>query len=56
MAQETHSKHPEDIFVWPDESWCHRFDLLSQLGMSDDYIVLYVGTQQYEAFFEDIDF
>ena len=52
----TRQPDPEDIFVWPDHAYCHRYELeeFSQ-GKSDDYEVLYWGTPQYEAFINAAD-
>lgn len=30
----------EDVLVWPDETWCYRYELSEMNHMSDDYMVL----------------
>lgn len=30
----------EDIFVWPDGTWCYRYEAPQYQHMSDDYIVV----------------
>jgi hypothetical protein len=41
----------EDIILWPDTSWCYRYELSEfSSGKSDDYSVIYVGTSAYNQF------
>ena len=42
----------EDIFVWPDGSWCFRYELSEFQHKSDDRQTLYFGTPEWENFFE----
>lgn len=41
----------EDVMLWPDDSWCFRYELEEFLkGKSDDYETLYIGTLTYQSF------
>lgn len=40
----------EDVFVWPDGTWCYRHEASEFSHMSDDYYVLYMGTQEWQDF------
>jgi hypothetical protein len=40
----------EDIIVWPCGTWCYREELSQMNHMSDDYIVLWYGSAEYNAF------
>jgi len=42
----------DDILVWPDGTWCYRYELREYAHMSDDYTVLSFGTPEYEIFQE----
>ena len=39
--------HPEDVFLWPDGTWCYREDSYQYSYMSDDYEVLKVDTPEW---------
>lgn len=42
----------EDIIVWVDPStWCYRYELQEMQHCSDDYSVLYFGTDAYADYF-----
>ena len=46
----------DDIFVWPDGTWCYRIERDDYLHMSDDlnsqnYSVVFFGTREYDEFF-----
>lgn len=41
----------EDVFVWPDGSWCYREDAHGEFSWkSDDYYVIYFDTQEWQNF------
>lgn len=40
---------PDDVILWPDDTWCYRHELAEFNHKSDDYEVLAVGTPAYEA-------
>jgi hypothetical protein len=42
----------EDVFVWPDDTWCYRYERYEMQFKSDDYIVLKFGSIEYDNFFE----
>lgn len=37
----------EDLIVWPDDTWCYRYELYDFKHKSDDYKVLYFETDEY---------
>lgn len=37
----------EDVFLWPDGSWCYREEVEEYSHKSDDYKVLYFGTDEW---------
>lgn len=41
---------PEDIVVWPDDTWCYRHDLPTMNHMSDDYEVISISTTEAQDF------
>ena len=43
------SNGPDDVILWPDDTWCYRHELAEFNHKSDDYEVLAVGTPAYEA-------
>lgn len=45
----------EDVMVWPDGSWCCRYELPEMGHKSDDYVTLRHGSPEWEAFFESED-
>lgn len=40
----------EDIFVWPDGTWCWREEYWEMDHMSDDFMVLFENTPEWEKF------
>ena len=42
----------EDIFVWPDGTWCYRYEKDEFAHMSDDCAIVAFGTKEYDEFFE----
>lgn len=45
----------EDVIVWPNGSWCHRYELHEMTHMSDDYEVLQFDSPEYNTFLEVYD-
>lgn len=37
----------EDIFLWPDETWCYRSEIQEMNHMSDDFKILSVDSPEY---------
>lgn len=37
----------EDILLWPDNTWCYRYELHEMNHMSDDYLTLAFGSLFY---------
>lgn len=47
----------EDIFVWPNGSWCFRYEYEEfGPGMSDDFKILYWDTEEYNQFLDSKDY
>ena len=46
----------EDILLWPDGTWCYRYELKEMTHKSDDYGVLYFDSEEYNEFLEKYDF
>lgn len=44
----------DDIFVWPDGTWCYRDELEQVSHMSDDTTVLVYNTNEYRAFLAEL--
>ena len=42
----------EDVFVWPNGTWCYRYEAYEMTHKSDDFVVIHFGEVQYERFFE----
>lgn len=40
----------EDIILWPDGSYCYRYELQGYSHKSDDYLVYNFGTKEYTEF------
>ena len=39
----------EDILLWPNGSWCYRYELEDNFGhLSDDYVVIPVDTPRWQ--------
>jgi len=45
------SKNLEDVFVWPDGSWCYRCEIHEYRWISDDYSVVEYRSEEYKEFF-----
>jgi hypothetical protein len=41
------SNNPEDIYLWPDDTWCYRHELEQYQHMSDDYLLIPYGSLFY---------
>lgn len=41
---------PDDIVVWPDDSWCFRSELEEYTWKSDDYRWILISDSEYEEF------
>ena len=40
----------EDVIMWPDDSWCYRYELEEfQQGRSDDYRVIPYDSEEWHA-------
>ena len=52
-TSEEKQSHPEDIIVWPDDTWCHRHDLPTMNHMSDDYQTISISTTEAEEFLKN---
>lgn len=51
QSEDCHTLDIEDIIIWPDNSWCYRYELSEfSSGKSDDYSVIYFGTDTYNQF------
>ena len=37
----------EDVILWPDNTWCYRYELHQMQHMSDDYLVVPFGSLHY---------
>lgn len=46
----------DDVFVWPDDSWLYRYEYseLTDRWRGLDFEILYIGTDEYNAFFGDL--
>lgn len=44
----------EDVFLCPDGSWCHREEIEEYSHKSDDYKVLYFGTDEWYKIVSDL--
>lgn len=44
----------EDVFLWPDGSWCHREEVGEYSHKSDDYQILYFGTDEWYKIVSDL--
>lgn len=50
MLPISHKPRPEDIFSWCDGTRCYRSDFEEMSYMSDDFLVLYIDTDEYNEF------
>lgn len=41
---------PDDIVVWPDDSWCFRSELEEYTWKSDDYRWILISDSEYDSF------
>lgn len=41
---------PDDVLVWPDDSWCYRSELHEMSFKGDDYRTLFADTPEWSAF------
>lgn len=44
----------EDIVMWPNGTWCYRYEIHEMNHMSDDYFNISFGTEQYNNFFNNL--
>ena len=49
-------RETEDVFLWPDGTWCYRHELLEYGWLSDDYIVLEYGTIGWYRFLKEMEY
>ena len=45
----------EDVFLWPDGGWCHREEVDDYSHKSDDYQILYFGTEEWYKIVGDLE-
>ena len=50
QAQDNRTTDLEDIFTWSNGTWCYRYEVDFFPPLSDDFTVLYVGTNEREEF------
>jgi hypothetical protein len=50
QAEDNMTVDLEDIFLWPNGEWCYRYEREQMNHKSDDFEVLYFGTDRYQAF------
>ena len=43
---------PEDVILWPCDTWCYRYELAEFSHKSDDYEVLRVGSAAWGRFMQ----
>lgn len=43
----------EDVCLWPDDTWCYRYELYEMNHMGDDYEVLSYDSAEYNKFFKE---
>ena len=43
----------EDIFIWPDSTWCYRYEQGEMRHMSDDYEILQFDSPEYNMLLEE---
>ena len=51
QVQDNKTVDMEDIFIWPDQSWCYRYEY-NEVGesKSDDFYVLEFGSPAWIGF------
>lgn len=47
---------PDDIVVWPDDSWCFRSELEEYTWKSDDYRWILISDSKYDSFMKAREF
>ncbi|AEJ81316.1 gp057 [Erwinia phage vB_Eam-MM7] len=47
---------PDDIVVWPDDSWCFRSELEEYTWKSDDYRWILISDSEYDSFMKSQEF
>ena len=47
--------HPDDIVIWPDNTWCYRNELHEMSYMSDDYVTVSVDSPEYAGTIEGLE-
>ncbi|AXN57410.1 hypothetical protein SUNLIREN_110 [Erwinia phage SunLIRen] len=47
---------PDDVVVWPDDSWCFRSELEEYTWKSDDYRWILISDSEYDSFMKSQDF
>ncbi|QEG07624.1 hypothetical protein [Salmonella phage SE5] len=47
---------PDDIVVWPDDSWCFRSELEEYTWKSDDYRWILISDPEYDSFMNSQEF
>lgn len=56
MKDNTDQKNDnEDIFLWADGTNCYRYEIGEMNHMSDDYCVLYFGSDDYLNFIKELE-
>lgn len=46
--------YPEDIFLWPDSTWCYRYEQYEMTHMSDDYKIVPFDSIEYNKLLEEL--
>ena len=41
----------DDVFLWSDGTWMHRYELSSHNAIPEECVILYFGTPEWEYFF-----
>ena len=53
MTTMTKQTDLEDLILWPDDTWCYRYELYEMNHMGDDYEVLSYDSDEYNKFFKE---
>ena len=53
MTTMTKQTDLEDLILWPDGTWCYRYELYEMNHMGDDYEVLSYDSDEYNKFFKE---
>ena len=43
----------EDIFLWADGTWCHRYSYEEYSWMSDDFRIISFDSEEYNKFMQE---